>query len=111
MPEDMVPYWDFNAPDIPDAKRDASTAAIISSALLELQKYVDEELSATYLDAAEKIVRSLSSPSYRAKPGENNNFILMHSVGSLPGNSEVDVPLSYADYYYIEALMRFREIF
>lgn len=110
MPEDMVPYWDFNAPEIPDAKRDASSAAIISSALLELQKYVDEQRSIVYLEAAEKIIRTLSSPLYRAKPGENNNFILMHCVGSLPADSEVDVPLSYADYYYIEALMRFREI-
>ncbi len=110
LPEDMVPYWDFNAPEIPDAKRDASSAAIISSALLELQKYVDEDLADTYLDAAEKMIRSLSSSSYRAEPGENNNFILMHGVGSLPGNSEVDVPLTYADYYYIESLMRFRSI-
>jgi uncharacterized protein YyaL (SSP411 family) len=110
LPEDMIPYWDFNAPEIPNAKRDASSAAIISSALLELQKYVDKELADTYLEAAEKIIRTLSSSSYRAGMGENNNFILMHSVGSLPGNSEVDVPLTYADYYYIEALMRFREI-
>jgi len=111
LPEDMIPYWDFNAPDIPDAKRDASAAAIISSALVELQKYTDEDHSKMYLDAAEKIIRTLSSPLYRAKPGENNNFILMHSIGSLPANSEVDVPLSCADYYYIEALMRLREIF
>ena len=110
LPEDMIPYWDFNAPDIPDAKRDASAAAIISSALVELQKYTDEDHSKMYLDAAEKIIRTLSSPLYRAKPGENNNFILMHSIGSLPANSEVDVPLSYADYYYIETLMRLREI-
>jgi unsaturated chondroitin disaccharide hydrolase len=110
LPEDMIPFWDFNAPEIPDAKRDASAAAIISSALLELQKYVDEDLSRKYLKAAEKIIRTLSSPAYRAKPGENNNFILMHSVGSMPGNYEIDVPLSYTDYYYIESLMRFREI-
>ena len=110
LPEDMIPYWDFNAPEIPNAKRDASAAAIISSAMLELEKYVDEDLSQKYLQAAEKIIRTLSSPLYRAKPGENNNFILMHSVGSLPANSEVDVPLSYTDYYYIESLMRFREI-
>ncbi len=110
LPEDMIPYWDFNAPEIPDAKRDASSAAILSSALLELQKYVDKDLADAYLGAAEKIIRSLSSSSYRAGPGENNNFILMHSIGSLPGNSEVDVPLTYADYYYIESLIRLREI-
>lgn len=110
LPEDMIPYWDFNAPEIPYAKRDASSAAIISSALLELQKYVDEEHCEMYLKAAEKIIRTLSSPLYRAKPGENNNFILMHSIGSLPAKSEIDVPLSYADYYYIEALLRFRAL-
>jgi unsaturated chondroitin disaccharide hydrolase len=66
MPEDMVQYRDFNAPEIPDAKRDASSAAKISSALLELQKYVDTHLSGRYLDAAEKIIRRLSSPVYRA---------------------------------------------
>ena len=110
MPSDLIPYWDFNAPGIPNAKRDASAAVITSSALLELQKYVDTDLSKKYLDSAEKIIRTLSSPAYRARLGEDNNFILMHSVGSLPANSEVDVPLSYTDYYYIEALMRLRDI-
>jgi len=110
LPEDMVPYWDFNAPEIPDAKRDASAAAIFCSALLELQGYVDEETAEIYMETAEQIIRSLASPAYRAELGENNHFILMHNVGSIPGNSEVDVPLSYADYYFIESLMRFDEI-
>ncbi|MBL7112682.1 MAG: glycoside hydrolase family 88 protein [Bacteroidales bacterium] len=107
LPEDKIPYWDFNAPDIPDAKRDASAAAIICSALLELQQYVDEETAGKYMETAEQIIRSLSSPAYRANLGENNHFILMHSVGSIPHNGEVDVPLTYADYYFIEALLRF----
>ncbi len=110
MPEDMIPYWDFDAPGIPDAKRDASAAAIMASALIELSGYVQAPLREKYLQVAEKQVRSLASSSYRADPGGNGNFILMHSVGSIPGNSEVDVPLTYADYYFIEALMRLRNL-
>jgi len=110
MPEDKIPYWDFNAPDIPQAKRDASAGAIMASALLELQQYVDKKTGKKYLKIAGKQLKSLSSPAYRAQPGQNGNFILMHSVGSIPGKSEVDVPLTYADYYFIEALMRYRRI-
>lgn len=110
MPEDGIPYWDFNAPDIPDAKRDASAGAIMASALIELSGYVDEAKSREYLDIAEKQIRILSSPAYRASLGENGKFILMHGVGHLPGKSEVDVPLTYGDYYYIEALIRFRNL-
>lgn len=110
MPEDKIPYWDFNAPGIPNALRDASAGAIMASALIELSGYVDATLAKTYLDVAEKQLRTLASPEYLAKPGENGNFILKHSVGSLPGKSEVDVPLTYADYYFVEALMRYRDI-
>jgi rhamnogalacturonyl hydrolase YesR len=106
LPADKIPYWDFNAPDIPDAKRDASAGAIICSALIELSGYVDEALSKSYLQTAETQIRTLSSPEYFAEKGTNANFILKHSVGNLPGNSEIDVPLTYADYYYIEALLR-----
>ncbi|MDR1582574.1 MAG: glycoside hydrolase family 88 protein [Prevotellaceae bacterium] len=110
LPQDKIPYWDFNAPDIPDAKRDASAGAIIASALIELSQYVDETLSKTYLETAETQIRTLSSPEYFAEKGANGNFILKHSVGHLPGNSEIDVPLTYADYYYIEALMRLNKL-
>lgn len=110
MPKDMIPYWDFNAPDIPDAKRDASAGAIMASGLVELSQYVDKAMADKYLKVAEKQIRSLSSSAYFAEKGTNGNFILMHSVGHLPGNSEVDVPLTYADYYYVEALMRYREL-
>lgn len=109
MPEDMIPYWDYNAPDIPDARRDASAGAIIASALIELSGYVNDAREKEYLDVAEKQIRILSSPSYLAKKGENGNFILKHGVGHLPGSIEVDVPLTYADYYFIEALMRLRK--
>ena len=109
LPEDKIPYWDFDAPDIPNTKRDASAAAIICSALIELSGYVPAEKSKEYLAIAEKQIRSLSSPRYLAAPGENGNFILKHSVGHMPNNSEIDVPLTYADYYYVEALMRMKK--
>jgi len=107
LPADKIPYWDFNASEIPDAKRDASAGAIIASALIEMSGYVDADMAKTYLNVAETQIRTLSSSEYFAEIGTNGNFILKHSVGSIPGNSEVDVPLTYADYYYIEALMRF----
>ena len=110
MPEDKIPYWDYDAPGIPDAKRDASAGAIMASALIELSSFTGEEKRARYLEIAEKQLRSLASPAYMAKEGENGNFILMHSVGSLPGKSEVDVPLTYADYYFIEALLRYKKL-
>ncbi|MEZ5105209.1 MAG: glycoside hydrolase family 88 protein [Draconibacterium sp.] len=107
MPSDGVPYWDYNAPDIPNAERDASAAAILASALYEMSTYDKSEY---YKGWADKIVQSLSSSDYRATLGENGNFILEHSVGSLPHNSEVNVPLNYADYYFLEALKRKRDL-
>ena len=105
LPSDKVPYWDFNAPNIPDAPRDASSAAIYASALIELSGYVKN--GKEYLDAAEKILISLSSTNYLAEKGENGLFILKHSVGNWPAKKEIDVPLNYADYYFIEALGRY----
>lgn len=107
LPKDMVPYWDYNAPDIPDAPRDASAAAITASALYELSGYTGNN---DYIVKADYILKSLSNADYQAKLGENGNFILMHSVGSLPHGNEIDVPLNYADYYYLEALLRKKEI-
>lgn len=107
MPEDGVPYWDYDAPDIPDALRDASAAAVLSSALLELSAFVDADLQVRFFDAAEKMLATLSSSNYLADNGQNGYFILKHSVGNKGGNSEVDVPLSYADYYFVEALLRY----
>jgi len=102
LPEDKVPYWDFNAPEIPNAPRDASAAAIIASALIELDSYSQ----ADYLSSAKEIIQSLSGAKYFAELGTNNGFILKHSVGSIPHGKEIDVPLNYADYYYVEALIR-----
>ncbi len=103
LPEDGVPYWDFDAPDIPDTYRDASSAAIMASAFYHLYSITG---TIQYRQTADKMLSSLSSPAYRAEPGTNGGFILMHSVGSLPHGSNIDVPLNYADYYFLEALIR-----
>ncbi|MCJ8163487.1 glycoside hydrolase family 88 protein [Pontibacter sp. E15-1] len=110
LPADKIPYWDFNAPNIPDAPRDASAAAIMASALLELSQYVEQAKSQEYKSAAETILQHLSADRYKAAPGTNGGFLLKHSVGHLPGGTEVDVPLTYGDYYYIEALKRNKKL-
>lgn len=111
MPEDKVPYWDFDTPDIPNTTRDASAAAVMASALIELSQLDKSADAPTYLAYAEDQLRSLTSPEYLAQKGTNCNFVLKHSTGHFKANSEVDVPLSYADYYYVEALMRLRKIY
>ena len=108
-PADGIPYWDFDADNIPDALRDVSAAAVMASALLELSTY-SKENKKTYKAAAEKIIMSLSSDRYKAKIGTNGGFILEHSVGSIPHKSEVDVPLTYADYYFLEAMLRYKSL-
>jgi unsaturated chondroitin disaccharide hydrolase len=110
LPEDKIPYWDFDDPGIPDTYRDASAAAIICSALIELSSLAGSSHGGQYLKTAETLILSLSSPEYRSEAGTNGNFLLMHCVGSKPENSEVDVPLAYADYYYLEALMRYKQL-
>ena len=111
LPEDKIPYWDFDAPNIPDEPRDASAGAIIASALLELGQYVnDDKLSKEYQSVAAQQLRTLSSDEYLAAPQTNGGFILKHSVGNKPRNSEVDAPLTYADYYYVEALLRYKKL-
>lgn len=139
LPADKVPYWDYNAPGIPPAGtttpgapaagtatpgapaaartaftggplRDASAAAVLASALIELSHYVPSQEGRGYLDAAEQIIVTLSSNVYKPVVGSNGGFILRHSVGNLPGRSEIDVPLTYADYYFIEAMLRYKEL-
>lgn len=107
MPDDLVPYWDYNAPNIPSEPRDASAAACTASALYELSTYLPGR---GYKELADKVVASLSSSAYRAETGENNHFLLMHSVGSIPHGHEIDVPINYADYYYLEALLRKKKL-
>jgi unsaturated chondroitin disaccharide hydrolase len=109
LPSDKIPYWDFNAPNIPNAPRDASAGAVMASALLELCRYADKNDAIEYFNTAQTILQNLSSPAYRAAPGTNGSFLLKHSVGSLPQKSEVDVALSYADYYFVEAMKRYRQ--
>lgn len=110
LPKDKIPYWDFDAPNIPKETRDASAGAIIASALVELSTFVDENTGRELLKFAEQQIRSLASPAYRAKLGRNNNFILMHSTGFTGKNYEIDEPIAYADYYFIEALMRYKRL-
>ena len=109
LPADKIPYWDFDAPGIPNALRDASAAAVMASALLELSTYSKENAD-NYVSVAKTIINNLSSAEYKATTGTNGGFILKHSVGSLPAKSEVDVPLTYADYYFLEAMKRYNDM-
>ena len=108
-PEDFIPYWDYDAPGIPNEPRDASAAAILASGLLELSTY-SETIGDLYFSRAEQTLKNLSSDEYLATPGSNNNFILKHCTGHKPGDSEIDGPLIYGDYYFIEALLRYKKI-
>jgi unsaturated chondroitin disaccharide hydrolase len=110
LPADKIPYWDFNAPDIPNILRDASAGAVMASALIELAHYTGKIKGANYLNTAATILRSLSSDHYKAAIGTNGGFILEHCVGNMPGKTEIDVPLTYADYYFIEAMKRYKEL-
>lgn len=118
LPKDKIPFWDFNVgqegytPEwnynpikFKEIPRDASAAAIVASALFELDNYAKEK---NYRESAIQILYSLASPDYRAKVGTNAGFLLMHCVGSIPHNTEIDVPLVYADYYFLEALLRYK---
>lgn len=123
LPKDNVPYWDFNinqqgyTPGVNSFVtkttdlnfRDASAAAITSSALLELSLYAGAKAD-TYRTAAYNMLQSLAGDAYLATPGSNGNFILKHSVGSIPHQTEIDKPLVYADYYFLEALHRYRQL-
>lgn len=123
LPADKIPYWDFNAGQpgftpafkyeaskYPVIPRDGSAAAIVASALLELKGYVAQSKADSYVNAAETMLTSLSSTAYRASVGENGGFILKHGVGNLTKDREVDVPLSYGDYYYAEAMLRYKNL-
>jgi hypothetical protein len=102
--EGKVPYWDFNAPNIPNEPYDASAGAIISAALYELSAYSQNKKE--YTEVADRLFDTLSSPDFLATVGENQGFLLKHSTGHLPGGSEIDVPLVYADYYFLESIIK-----
>jgi len=104
LPADKIPYWDFDTPLSPLPPRDVSAATITASALYELAQLLPDKKQ-FYIHSAESILKSLKK-DYLSKPGSNKGFLLGHSTGSFPQNSEVDVPISYADYYYLEALLR-----
>ena len=108
LPADYVPYWDFDDPQIPSAPRDASAAAVVASALLELSTYVPEEQGKRYVEAAKKMLGSLSSSTYQSRKA--NPSFLLHTTGHLPAGSEIDASIIYADYYYIEALIRLQRV-
>jgi hypothetical protein len=108
LPADYVPYWDFMAPGIPNEPRDVSAAAITASALCELSEYaVKKTQQSTYREAAGRILRSLCYAPYLAE-GTKSHAVLNHAVGSKPANSEVDVSIIYADYYFVEAMLRYQ---
>ncbi|MDB5208690.1 MAG: glycosyl hydrolase family 88 [Flavisolibacter sp.] len=108
LPADKIPYWDFNAPNIPSALRDASAGAIMSAALFELCRYAKPSEGKKYFAAAETMLKSLASPQYHSAQGTNGGFLTQHSVGHLPAGTEVDVSISYADYYFVEAMKRYK---
>lgn len=107
LPEDYVPYWDFDDPSIPNAPRDASAACVVASALLELSSYVTDDKAEEYKNAAVKMLESLSSDAYQSRDAKPS--FLLHSVGHKPAGSEIDASIIYADYYYIEALLRLKK--
>ena len=108
LPEDAVPYWDFDDPSIPEAPRDASAAAVVASALLELSTYLPAERGSAYKDSAVRMLTSLSSEKYQSR--KTNTAFLLHSTGHWPAKSEIDASIIYADYYYIEALLRLKKL-
>ena len=122
LPKDKIPYWDFNANEpgyhpqfkydsvkYKDKPRDVSAAAVVASALFDLSKYSGKK-GAIYKKTAIEILESLATDKYTAEVGTNNNFILKHATGSLPHGQEIDKPLVYADYYYLEALLKYKKL-
>ena len=128
LPEDGVPYWDFNAPGTPHAMpadapghpavynwregekiaRDASAAAIMASAFVTLSSLTkDKALAFECKKMAERIIRVLASPMYLAEVDEIGGYLIKHCVGNMQGLSEIDVPLTYADYYFLEAVVKY----
>ena len=107
MPEDGIPYWDFGAPG---EERDSSAGSIMASALIELANYVDAKKGEAYRNFATKQLLSLASPAYFSEGDEIGHFILKHGVGAKPLGSEIDTPLNYGDYYFLEALVRVRDM-
>ncbi|MCH4553113.1 glycoside hydrolase family 88 protein [Aestuariibaculum lutulentum] len=110
LPLDMVPYWDFNAPNIPNELRDSSAASINASALFELSTFFTGEKQKQFYKAATKILNSLLTPQYLVQDESQGGFLLKHGLGNMPNKTEIDVPLTYGDYYFIEAMVRYKKL-
>ena len=110
MPDDLIPFWDYLAPEIPDEPRDASAAAIMCAGLLEMCQYLNDEDKEKYLNYAQKIIISLSKPEYLCENGDCQGFILKHSVYNKPSGKGVDTPINFTDFYFLEALIRYKEL-
>lgn len=108
LPNDKIPYWDFDAPDIPEAPRDASAAAVVASALIEMSSFLNNSKGESYKSAAIEMLHSLSSSEYQSR--DRNPSFLLHSTGHYPNGSEIDASIIYADYYYIEALLKLKSL-
>lgn len=106
LPKDGIPYWDFDDPTIPKAPKDVSAATLIASGLIELYNYTNDE---TYLNYSKKVMNSLHSPEYIVSKTVDAPFILNHSTGNWPKNDEIDEPIVYADYYFLETLLRLKQ--
>ena len=107
LPEDGIPYWDFEDPEIPNAPRDVSAGTIVASALVELYGYTDNDIFLTY---SKKVISSLKSNEYVLDSAIEVPFILNHSTGNWPKNDEIDEPIVYADYYFLETLLRLKAL-
>lgn len=111
LPADCIPYWDFNAPDIPEAPRDASAAAVTAAALLELSSFdslTNAAKGQEYRQKAVQMLRTLSTGKYQSR--QANNAFLLHSTGHKPNGGEIDASIIYADYYYLEASLRLKKL-
>jgi unsaturated chondroitin disaccharide hydrolase len=109
LPEDGIPYWDFDDPLIPNTTKDASAAAVAASGMLELSGLVnDETAKAKYKNVAVAMLAKLSTPMYLS--GDKNQALLLHSTGHKPNGGEIDASIIYADYYYLEALLRLKKM-
>ncbi|MDP5104593.1 MAG: glycoside hydrolase family 88 protein [Polaribacter sp.] len=107
LPADGIPYWDFNDPSIPKAPRDVSAATVVSSAFVELYQFTKNQ---KYLEYSKKIIETLESSAYILEPTINAPFILKHSTGNWPKKDEIDEPIVYGDYYYLETLLRLKAL-
>lgn len=103
-----IPVWDFNSPEELASNDDVSAGAVMASAFLELSDLTHDAAKAEqYMAMARKMIKIMCGEHYMYNPGEAYGFILKHGTGFLLKNREVDAPLTYADYYFLEAMTRY----